>query len=122
MKSVAYALPVKDQAAAASLADALVGEHGDKFHQSRKEHGFDRIKVFLQKKPQPMVIFYFEGGDMVHDAIQRRHAAKDEFEDWLESAIEKATGHKISEVSGSGLPSDLALDWHRDKGVSRSHH
>jgi len=123
MRSVAYALPVKDRAAGLKFVDDLSkGDKADKYHMSRQKQGFKRIKVFLQSQPQEMVIFYLESGDKVNDSVQARGASGDEFEKWLESEVEKITGHHIGKLTAGKVPSELLYDWHPDHGVSKTHH
>jgi hypothetical protein len=122
MASIAYALPVKpDQIESGMrLVDELIGK-GDGFHKSRMSYGFDRIRVYRQDKPQPMVVFVLEGSD-VHGSLANRNKAEHEFETWFEKRLEEITGHHLDDVHSSGSPSKLIFDWHKDKGHSKTEH
>jgi hypothetical protein len=121
MKSMALALPVKDRQAGLKVIDDILRDQADTHHQKRLEHGFQRAKIYLQHRPQEMVIFYLEA-DNVDETLAKRHADEDEFEQYVNQMIEKVTGHDIRAIHADGPPVELVLDWHPEKGAAKSHH
>lgn len=120
MHSRAVAFPVSEGKSdeVRRVVDELVqGERAEQFHNLRRRHGFERVKVFHQHEPQEMVIVYMEARDM--DAAARARAEEDhEFERWFESRMHEVHGSHVSEHGGT----ELLLDWHRDHGASRTGH
>ena len=121
MASFAVALPVKDREAGMQAVERFLQEDTDVFHDQRRRHGFTRTQVWLQSKPQEMVIFYIEADD-VTEALAKRHGDQHDFESYVDEVIEKATGHSLRTLHEDGDPSVLLFDWRQDKGVSKTGH
>jgi|SRR5436190_5980890 len=121
MKSMALALPVKNKEAGLRALEDIVSNKSDTVHNQRRAHGFERTKIFYQKKPQEMLIFYIEG-DNVLTSIDKRHADDHEFEKEVDQIVEAVTGHSLRDLHADGHPVELLMDWHPEKGVSKSHH
>jgi hypothetical protein len=117
MASIAYALPVKDRDAGYKLVEELTGSRSSDHHAHVTGHGVDRIKVWRQHTPQEMVIIYVEGANIGAALKDNSEMAK-----FLGSSLESVTGHHPSSVHASGPPSELLMDWHREKGHSTKEH
>jgi hypothetical protein len=114
LASIAYALPVKDKDAGYKLIDELTGSKSDEHHEHLRGHGVDRIKVWQQHTPQEMVVIYVEGSNPGAALRDNSEMAK-----YLGGALEDISGHHPDKVHGGGPPSELLMDWHRDKGHSK---
>lgn len=123
MPSFALALPLKpgSEDLGRKFIDELTGDRHDHFHGQRQKHGFKRLQVFRQTKPNEMIIVYAEADDPggSHSA---RHADDHEFEEYFDKMVEQLTGHHLQKDIGPEPPSELLLDWHPEKGASRTHH
>jgi hypothetical protein len=120
MPSYVLALPIKDEAAGNELVAALHDEKSKHFHDLRASHGYRRIKIWRTRKPSDTVVVYFEADD-TRGAMTNRSNESHEFEQWLNGMVEKATGSHPRDHAGSE-PSELLLDWHHEKGASKTHH
>ena len=121
MAAYAWALPVKDKERGMKLIEELTAERGSEHHGRTREHGFSRLKIFRQDSPQEMVIVYAEAPD-VKGSLKSASAAANEFDKWLHDTVEKVTGHNMGDLHRSGPMSQLLLDWHPEKGHSRTGH
>ena len=121
MPSVAFALPVKSADKGKELMAALTGERSGAHHTTSGEHGFSRIKVFLQNTPHEMVVVYLEAPDL-EAAIKSRMASDKGHDQFWSEMVAQVTGHAPGATHKAGLPSTLLMDWHASKGVSTSHH
>ena len=122
MPSVAFALPVKSTDKGQELIKALTGESAGTHHERTSAHGFRRVKVFRQHRPQEMVVIYLEADDL-EAAMRERMRDDHEHTKWWAQMVEEVTGHRPGAVGGaSGAPSELLIDWHPTHGVSKGHH
>lgn len=124
MPSIAFAIPVKKgmETHTDKFLDELVdGDIAEHFHNKRREHGYDRIKVWKQVLPdQQLVVVYLEGPD-VHGSMKSRAADEHEFERYWSGQMEELSGIHPDKHAHQP-PSNLVFDWHREKGHSRTHH
>jgi len=122
MPAIAFALPIQEgtESHQKELREALLGEHGDKMHGRRVEHGFRRIRVFRQSGAQPMVIVYLEADDL-DAAIKNMAADNHEHNTWWADRVAAIAGRNPSDHS-SRPQVELVLDWHQEKGHSGTHH
>ncbi len=120
-KSIAFALPVAagKREAGMKLIEELTGGKSGDFHARRQQHGFDRIKIFHQTEPTEQVIVYLEG-ENVPDAMSSKTSDTHEFEQYFDSVVQEITGRHPSKHGAP--PSTLLMDWHKEKGASRTHH
>jgi hypothetical protein len=123
MPSFALALPLKpgQEDLGKQFIEELTGSRSDHLHSQRQKHGFKRLQIFRQTKPTEMVIVYAETDDP-HGSHSGRHADDHEFEAYFDEMVEKLTGHHLQRQIGPHPPSELLLDWHPEKGVSKTHH
>jgi hypothetical protein len=121
MPSIAFAVPIKSADKGKELLAALTGDKSDDHHRTNKEHGFSRIKIFRQSKPQEMVIVYLEA-DNLEQAIKSRMASDQGHAKLWGEMVQEATGQHPNSTHAGGPPSTLLMDWHETKGVSTTHH
>ena len=96
-------------------------DSSDGLHENRLRHGLQRLKIFIQQRPQAMAIFYLEGDD-VEASMVKRHSEDDELEQAIDEAVHALTGHYFHDVLGKRVPQQGVFDWHEERGPSRSEH
>ena len=119
MTSIAFAVPVKPGKTkeAREFIEELLGARRDEFDKNRRQRGTQRITVFHQPWPAEQFIVYMESDD--HHKAMRDHDPADEFEAWFVKRYEDVTGVSPDKLSPS--VSEVVLDWHREKGGSKTH-
>jgi hypothetical protein len=121
MRSIAVALPLNDTQGAIDAVERMLRDSSDGLHENRLRHGLQRLKIFIQQRPQAMAIFYLEGDD-VEASMVKRHSEDDELEQAIDEAVHALTGHYFRDVWKEGAPAELVFDWHEERGPSRSEH
>ena len=121
MISIAFALPVangKKGADARKFVEALLDEKSSHFKERMKSRGYRRFQIFHQSWPSEQFVVYAEADD-VHGALKGKND-DGEFEVWFRKQYEELTGHHVSKVAPH--ISELVMDWHHEKGGSKTHH
>jgi hypothetical protein len=121
MPSIAFAVPITSAAKGEELLAALTGEKKGDHHEANNRHGFTRIKLFRQHKPQEMVVVYLEA-DNLEQAIKSRMASDHSHDKLWGEMVKEATGQHPNSAQAGGPPSTLLMDWHPTKGVATTHH
>jgi hypothetical protein len=122
MPAIAFAVPRQEGSDdnAQKLLDELTGEAGEQLHHRRVAHGFRRIRIWHQDAPQNMTIVYLEADDL-QKAMANMAADDHDHNQRMGDMIGSALGRHPTDHA-SRPKSRLVMDWHADKGHSRSHH
>lgn len=122
MASIAFALPMSSKAmeVGPQFLEELTGAKSGEHSSHSKSAGIDRLKVYRQHTPHEMIVVYMEGDD-IEGAMANIANGNTEFHKWFGGKIEELTGHHPRGHS-SAAPAELLVDWHKEKGHSRSGH
>lgn len=121
MSSIAFALPIakgKQGTHVREFIDQLLDDKAGHFQERMKSRGYTRFQVFHQQWPVEQFVVYTEADD-VHSALRGKED-DGEFEVWFRKQYEELTGHHVSKIAPH--ISELVMDWHHEKGGSRTHH
>ncbi len=114
MGEIAFALKV--QPGGSDKIQQLTKDLKEKagFHDTRKSHGVEKVRVFHQTHPEEMVVVYLETSGDTHGAFRNQAGSSHEFDSWFMSAVEDITGHHLGKTSSA--PSKEIMHWDAREG------
>ncbi|HVA26395.1 MAG TPA: hypothetical protein VMW62_18635 [Chloroflexota bacterium] len=120
MPAIAFGVqvPADKVEAAKKMLDDLVSHQHDHHHARQKSRGYSRIKIFHQKFPTEQFIIYAEAKDLA--AAMAPQEGDSGFEAEFNKRFEELVGHHLDSIQSDA--SELMMDWHEERGGSRSHH